>query len=110
MGTVIPFPGVSPAEIRPRPTCMDDLRPGARALVVVPAQRGFDVVMRPALNANERAVRQSFATAREALVFARRTSASFPRLYQLVLDESGVRSLDALLGPGADAMDFGGAA
>jgi hypothetical protein len=108
--TVVPFPGVDPSTIRPRPTSILDLPPGAKALVVTAEQDRFAVVMRPTTTDRESRVRQVFDTRREALHFARRMSASFPTLYQLVLDETpcGLASLDNILGPGPDSMGFGG--
>src|ERR1700744_4731511 len=110
MGKVIAFPGIDLRDVRPRPKRLQDLPEGAKALVVIDEQDRFAVVMRPATTDRERRVRQTFSTGREALHFARRMSASFPTLYQLVLDETphGRASLDNILGPGPDSMGFGG--
>ena len=108
--SVIPFPGIDPAKIRPRPTCVADLPEGAKALVVIAHRGGFTVVIRPASTSAEHFARKSFASAKSAFEFARRTAANAPRRFQLILDETGRRSLEDLLGPGPDPMGLGGAA
>jgi hypothetical protein len=110
MGAVIPFPGVDPAKIKPRPTCIEDLPKGAKALVVIAHRGGFTVVIRPASTRAEHFARQSFPNAKSAFQFARRTLANAPRRFQLILDETGRRSLEDILGPGPDPMGLGGAA
>lgn len=107
---ILPFPGVDPTKIRPRPTCIADLPKGAKALVVIAHRGGFTVVIRPAVTQAEHFARQSFASARSAFEFARRTAANAPRRFQLILDETGRRSLDEILGLGPDPMGLGGAA
>jgi hypothetical protein len=110
MGDVIALPGVDPAAIRPRPACLDDLFGKARALAVVRQGIGYDIELRPAVDDAEGSVRMSFHSARQALVHARRLSASYPLLYPFVIDETarGRRSLDRILGPGPDPMGVGG--
>jgi hypothetical protein len=85
---VIAFPGVDIAAIHPRPRRIEDLPAGGKALVVTHEDARFVVRMRPALTAKERQVQRSFASHREAMVEARRAAAYFPKLYQLVLDET----------------------
>lgn len=100
--TIIPFPGVDTANIRPRPTCVADLPEGTRALVAIIADQGrFAVVIRPALTTDERRARKTFRTAREALQFARDTAISAPRRFPLILDETGRQPLDHILGGAA---------
>ncbi len=100
MAVVIPFPGVDPAKIRPRPTCLADLPEGAKALVVIPERRGFAVVVRPCRTASENFERRSFASAVSALQFARNLAIREPRRFQLIIDETGRRSLDDVMGTG----------
>lgn len=107
---ILCFPGIDPTKIKPRPTCVEDLPKGAKALVVIAHRGGFTVVIRPAVTQAEHFARQSFPSATAAFQFARRTAANAPRRFQLILDETGRRSLDDILGPGPDPMGLGGTA
>ena len=84
---ILPFPGVDPNRVKPRPATIADLPEGAKALVIAPSGSRVLVSLQPALTRAEREVRKSFADAEDARYFARRMSIAFPRLYQLIVDE-----------------------
>ena len=84
---ILAFPGTNPGKIIPRPTCVEDLPEGAKALVITAKGSRFKVSLAPALTASERKIWQTFSELEDARYFAGRMSAAFPRLYQLIVDE-----------------------
>ena len=105
--TILAFPGVDPARIRPRPTCLADLPAGAKALVITEDRGRYHVALAPAATPAERRVRQAFADAEDARYYARRQSIEHPRLYQLIIDNVPQRrpSLDEIMGPAPAGWD-----
>ena len=84
---ILPFPGIDPNRIKPRPATIADLPEGAKALVITAKGARFKVALAPAVTASERKIWQTFPTPDDARHFARLMSIAFPRLYQLIVDE-----------------------
>lgn len=83
--TILHFP--SPGKAKPRPASVADLNSGAKALAITQVGARFLVSIRPAVTSAERAVQRHFPNAEQARAFARQMAISYPRLYQLILDE-----------------------
>jgi len=87
MGEILSFPG---SYKPPRAIAsVEDLPHDAKAIVIVRDGDGYAATMRPALNDRELAVREHFGSKAEAMAFAQRKAWNYPRLYRLVLDETG---------------------
>jgi hypothetical protein len=104
MGEVIAMPGIDPATVRPLPTSIADLPPGARALVVTLEGSSFVVDVYPAFSGKNAGSRAVFPSLKPALQFARRSRACFPKMFQLVLNETGRQTSGELLGSDPDPM------
>ena len=105
--TILSFPGVDPARFRARPTCLADLPVGAKALVITEDRGRYHVALAPALTPSERRVCQTFSDVEAARHYARRMSAAYPRLYQLIVDNLPQRRplLDEIMGPAPAEWD-----
>jgi hypothetical protein len=85
---VINFPGAPHRTVPARPTCIAELEGEAKAIVISEQDGRFTVALAPAVTKRELATRVSFREVQRARAYAREMAIRYPRLYQLILDET----------------------